>query len=135
MPSARGQAVPIPGDVFPKQVISILWPGYLVLGTDVAGNWFRVNATFTLLGATVEMVIQNDLNNTSAIFVLQRSTNNGGSWSTIGTWTFSTGVHTDSESPTWSVDDLDEGDLLRLNCTQTDDFTGYGLSMYIIEAD
>jgi hypothetical protein len=130
--SGRGQAVNTKGSSV-SQIISVILPGILVVQDDICLNWLRISKTFILTGALIEATAKVAAATTAPTFRFERSTNNGSTFASVGTFTMSTGVTYEEITPTWSVAQLDEGDLLRFDVTGIDDGTGANFAFDVLE--
>ena len=127
----RGQAV---AQGQPKQVISIIIPGYLGgVRNDCVSNWLRIHRAFILDAAVVRITAKVAYAGTGPEFRIMRSVDNGAAWNSIGSFTASTGLNYQELSPIWLYSQLDAGNLLRFDIIVTDNGTGSGSQFDVIE--
>lgn len=137
--SGRGQAVNLGGgSQLPAPVISIFLPGLVgPTGANITNNWFRVpRGGIDLTGATAHIIMQVAAGGTNPVWDVLRSTNDGGSFSSILPGTKLIAVVgqkvTNLPTPAWTVTTLNEGDLLQVDLTTTDDGTGGNIEITIV---
>lgn len=108
-----------------KDPISIIIPGPVdVVANDICGAWFRVTRPNgdTFKPGKVHITAKGAATTTSVKFDILVSTNHGSSFTTAlsATLTLSTSVHFVDLTPTWSIADFNDGDLIRVDLTQID---------------
>lgn len=136
MSSGRGQAVTIGGTTVPT-VLSIFLPGFVgPTGNDITNNWFRIpKGGLDLTNATAHIVMRTAAGTTDPIWDVLVSTDNGGSFTSILPATKLVATHGNKVTdltPAWVTTSLDEGDLLRVDLTQTDDGSGADIEISIV---
>lgn len=133
----RGQAVGLGGSTAVAGNIVILMPGFIgPVFADVTFQWFRVTGDLKI-GAKAHIVMRTAPGTTAPAWDIMRSTNNGASFSTIlpagasNKLQMPVGQLTVDLTPAWTVTDLADGDLLRVDIVQTDDGTGADVEIVI----
>lgn len=119
-----------------KIPIVIVIPGFVdFTANDILGVWHRISspAGHLFIPGKVYITAKGAGSTNTVQFVLQISTNSGSSFSAAhsGTLDLATSSHNPSAiSPTWSVTPWNDGDLLRLDLTQSDP-AAYGIQLQI----
>lgn len=136
MSSGRGQAVTLKGGTASGGSILILLPGFIgPVANDLASGWLYMDRDITTAGAVVHITAKTAPGATDVHYRLEKSSNNGTSFAAIhsGSLTLPHGDHVATVTPTWT-DDLAEGELLRIDLTQTDNGTGADVSIVVVPA-
>lgn len=105
--------------------ISIIIPSPVdVVSNDICGGWFRITRPNgdTFKPGKVYITAKGAAGTTAVQFDIQISTNHGSSFSTAlsAVLSLSTSVHYVDLTPTWTIADFHDGDLMRVDLTQVD---------------